>query len=413
MRYKVKNIVFVATLLCGLIIFLISPKDEFSEIENRRLALFPTISINSIMHGKALNEIDSYVNDHFIARLHFKKIANFIAGLKGIEQDIGIVSRNSVNIAAAVPMGHSQSTNQPNSSPNSEQAFQNIESIIIYNDRAIQLFGGGTKNLKKYNEFLAAIKEKFGKNNKVYLLPIPIGGDYYLPYAVNKGKLKERSNIEYIVENFTGIDKVINVYNSLKEHSGEYIYFNTDHHWTGLGAYYAYVEFCNNIGLNPMPITSLEKGQIHGFLGTLYAKTLSTKLKQNPDYVDYYKVSNALTMKTYDSIGGKANAGKVYYESAKAGGSYGVFLGGDKPLVIIKSGLNEKKILVIKDSYGNAFVPYLAAHYGEVHVVDYRYLNGDLTSYITKNEIRETLFLHNLYVLNNPYTLSREMGMFK
>ena len=47
-------------------------------------------------------------------------------------------------------------------------------------------------------------------------------------------------------------DKVIPVktIETLREHNDEYLYFRTDHHWTQLGAYYVYENFCKEKELN-------------------------------------------------------------------------------------------------------------------------------------------------------------------
>jgi hypothetical protein len=90
-------------------------------------------------------------------------------------------------------------------------------------------------------------------------------------------------------------------------------------------------------------------------------------------------------------------------------GSYMTFLGGDHPLThIITDNKNGKKILMIKDSYGNAFAPFLALHYEEVFVVDYRSFDSNLIRFIEQHNIQDLLFLHNVAIANSKYTASRE-----
>ena len=43
----------------------------------------------------------------------------------------------------------------------------------------------------------------------------------------------------------------VDVRQTLAEHKDEYIYYRTDHHWTSLGAYYAYQQLCGALGLTP------------------------------------------------------------------------------------------------------------------------------------------------------------------
>jgi hypothetical protein len=104
--------------------------------------------------------------------------------------------------------------------------------------------------------------------------------------------------------------------------------------------------------------------------------------------------------------------GKTYVEFAKGSNAYGVFLGGDYPLMkIVTDVKNSKKIVVIKDSYGNAFAPYLTSHYEEVYIIDYRHFKGDLKSLMSKNKINEILLAHNTFMLNSSYTIAREREM--
>jgi hypothetical protein len=99
------------------------------------------------------------------------------------------------------------------------------------------------------------------------------------------------------------------------------------------------------------------------------------------------------------------NKASLYAEYARGSLGYGVFLGGDFPLMKITSDIkNGQKILVIKDSYGNAFAPYLASRYEETYVIDYRYFKGNIKQLIQDNGIQNMIFAHNTFVIQNPYT---------
>ena len=203
--------------------------------------------------------------------------------------------------------------------------------------------------------------------------------------------------------------KCVKAYDELEKHQHEYIQFNTDHHWTGRGAYYAYLAFCGSAGIEPLAIEKFEIKKINNFIGTLYNFTRSEDLKQNKDYVEYFKIPNTTKATYFNENLTIEKKTKLYSEYARGGNSYGVFLGGDYPMMHIKSDVkNGQKILIIKDSYGNAFSPFLCAHYEDVYIVDYRYLKSNIKNIMKKYSIDNVIFAHNVFVINSSYTTYQE-----
>lgn len=154
----------------------------------------------------------------------------------------------------------------------------------------------------------------------------------------------------------------MNAYDELLKHRNEYIYFYTDHHWTGLGAYYAYRAFAESAGIRPLELSGMARVKKEKmFLGSLYNYTKDQALTKNPDYVEYYKIQQKTRAMIYSDSSSRGKEGVLYAEFAN---NYGMFLGGDFALVHIRiENKNGKNILLIKDSFGNALAPYLAAHY--------------------------------------------------
>jgi len=151
---------------------------------------------------------------------------------------------------------------------------------------------------------------------------------------------------------------------------------------------------------------------IPNFLGTLYNYTRAEVLKENIDSVVYHKIPYETKATVFKNGITKGTSGLLYAEMAKGGNSYGVYLGSDYPLMrVITPITNKRRLVVFKDSYGNALSPYLASHFQEVFIVDYRYFNGSLPELIKTYGITDLLFAHNVYVLNSDYTIKREMGM--
>ena len=254
-------------------------------------------------------------------------------------------------------------------------------------------------------------KQELGPDVTIYFMAMPIGSDFYLPRKVNQGVMREKIMIDHIHSLLDPAVRPVLAYDRLAEHTADYIYFNTDHHWTGLGAYYAYTAFARAAKFKPLPLSALTKGEIPNFLGTLYYRTLSPALKAKGDSVEYYKIPYRTEARVFMGASKAGQPGQLYAEYARGGNAYGVFLGGDFPLMRITSDVrNGRRIAVIKDSYGNAFIPYLSAHYEDVFVLDYRYYRGNIKTLIQEYGVQDLLFAHNTFVVASGYTAQRALS---
>ena len=167
---------------------------------------------------------------------------------------------------------------------------------------------------------------------------------------------------------------VVNVplFDALKLHNNEYIYFRTDHHWTQLGAYYGYVEYCKAKGFTPVSLDSLEKRSFPGFLGSFYNDSPNDAMAADGD--------------TYDTEN-----------------LYLIFSAGDQPYEkVTNSAINDgSACIVLKESFGNVFVPFLTNHYQNVYVIDYRYYTGDLVQLARDTGAKDVLFVNNISMTRN------------
>jgi len=285
-----------------------------------------------------------------------------------------------------------------------------VKSVMIYKGMGIQIFGGTKYSAGAYASLINKYHKVLGSDVKMYCLVIPTPYDFYLPDKYKHTTQAEKKNIAMIHSKLdTGITAV-DAYSEVESHKNEYLFFNTDHHWTGRGAYYAYRAFCKSAGLNSYDLSLFQRKVIHHFLGSMYDLTLDSRLKSNIDSVEYFKLPIATKTTIYNSKDLTSSyKSTIMAESARGGNSYSVFLGGDFPLVKIESGVkNGRKLLVIKDSYGNALAPYFALHYENVYVVDYRYFDVNLINFIKDKKITDMIFMHNTFVANSKYTAQHE-----
>lgn len=288
-------------------------------------------------------------------------------------------------------------------------------SIYVWKNQGFELFGSDEARATTYAETINGFADKLN-GITVYDMVIPNHTEMGLPQRLKDSEAPSTSQSENIKSIYSKLsDKVtpVNAYNYIADHNDEYIYFGSDHHWTGLGAYYAYSAFAKT---NNLPVLSLDdctEQQIEGFTGTF----TNTASGLDTDTVHYWEFPYEVTMDITDEEGNLNTYTSPYYQYAEAGSlTYGVFIMGDHPLTVLKSSSENaeegKKIAVVKESYGNAFVPYLTYNYEEVHVIDFRTFGDNLVTYCQQNGIDEVLFLNGVMSANTQIQLDSMSGLF-
>ena len=280
--------------------------------------------------------------------------------------------------------------------------YEEQSGLYIWDKKAFELFYGSDSKAEEYAKLMNSAKKTLGKDINVYSLLIPNHTEMGLPskYKNTEKGVTTNSQADYIKKSYESMNSgvtYINAYDNLAEHCGEYIYFNSDHHWTGLGAYYAYEAFMKQTKQTPAALADLQENKIEGFTGSF---TGLSEAVLDTDTVYFWSmpfdVSNTITQ----ADGNQLETQTMYYWGEGAGSnSYGVFLFGDNPLEVIKSSsetASDEKIAIIHESYGNALVPYFAANYSEIHSIDFRSFEGDLKSYCKDNGITNVLFANGV-----------------
>lgn len=277
---------------------------------------------------------------------------------------------------------------------------EQIGSLYLNGDSAYELYYFSEKAVRSYASLLNTVQALFPKV-EVSAMIVPNSFGIMLDPEVQE-KLASSGMDQAIAYSYSLMEKSINkvdVYDALMKHKEEYIYFRTDHHWTQLGAYYAYQEFCKSKGYSTKPLSAYQKMDFPNFYGTFYFfMNRPESLKSHPDEVTAYQGS--MNSMQFTDQGGALQEGKLIYDATEMlpGNKYNSFMMGDHAYVEMhnEEAPRKKSILVLKDSYGNAFVPLLAQDYRDVYVVDYRHYQENASSLVQEKGIDEILFLNNI-----------------
>lgn len=438
-------IVGIAIILC---LYLFERSSGISEHEKRELYEFPEFSVESYIDGSFTQGITNYFTDTVPSRDKLKSLCNKFKSFLGIsrggnsivagpgadikhEEFKGEISTEKVDIYipgistegsdnsgvnSSKPVNSTPQNNSSESSPQSSSqnkpkppanggdALEN--GILIINKgtedvRAMELYGGGFDAGKKYAQILNSYKKDLytrldGKVN-VYSMCIPMSVAYYLPEEFEDQSASIPDNIMNINSYLEGIVSV-DVYNKLKEHTDEYIYSRTDHHWQPLGAYYAAEEFAKQAYVDFAPLDSYEKKTKDEFIGTLYGHSGDSDLEKYPDQFVYYVPQNDYTTYNYKSdLTGKVE-GILLHEYASGANTYSMFLGDDRTVVQVDTDVrNGRTLVVFKDSFGNALIPFLTGSFEHIYVVDYRYCDFNAVDFCVENGATDVLFATSMF----------------
>lgn len=272
---------------------------------------------------------------------------------------------------------------------------------------------------EKYQSTVNAVADSLSGVSQVYAMAIPLSSGITLPdelFSDIPGSDQAQAEKDILAGMGQNV-KTIPLHDVMMSHRTEYIYFRTDHHWTALGAYYAYVQFCTAKGITPHNLSDYEVSQFPGFLGSFYNDGgKPDTMKNDPDTVNaYHPVSATASMKYGDNENGTLTGGQVIFDESTASASlkYGTFIMGDNPFTVIENPevSNGESCIVVKESFGNAFVPFLVDHYQTVYVVDYRYYSGSVTQLARDKGVKDVLFVNNLSAIRGSYQMGKLAGV--
>ena len=425
------SVFFVTVLAMVGLLSLILPKPTFSEYEKRELAPFPALSAKALWSGRWTKDFEAHYADTFPGRDGFIAAAAVLDDWKGLrgEDEIKIYNQgqgqsqptsSSQSSQAPASSGSQESQESDSSSPESSSSQSQsappevpdgyiTEGYCIVGDRGVTLFGGYRPVAEQYAGILTSFADRLGDSARVFNIVVPCSGEFYLPEKYQSLSNSQKDNIQFLYSKLGKSVTPVDAYSRIAAHTDEYLYFRTDHHWTALGAYYAYQAFCDAAGLECRSLDGLEVRTIPDFLGTIYSGTRDSRLEANPDHVDYYITAPNSTAKLY--LKGSTEPLDVFpwCDFSAGANSYGVFIWADNPLFIMHNPdqPNGKKALVLKESYGNAFAPWLMCNYETVYVIDYRHYEQSVYDFVLENDVDDVIFINNSFAANTSYHADR------
>jgi hypothetical protein len=396
----------------GIVNLMRSNSQEVSELEQREIAQRPVLTMDRFFEGEYTRDFDNYFSDNFVFRTSLVKVGTGLKELKGFPDKDGasIVVQGGDNMAVDLNKPEETGGKGQGDTPAEDSSVSGVNSVkyLVLKDRAYTLFTYSASAAEKYADALNRFKKSVDSNVNVYSLLAPTSVEFAKNDKYREMSASQKDAFTHINERLDAGIKQVDAYGALKDHNEEYVYFRTDHHWTALGAYYAYGKFMESIGDTPVSLSKYKKGDIKDFLGTAYKATLSDKLKAHPDTITYYTPFTDYSYIMHTTTGKAVERKVVDANYAKKGnGFYAVFLGGDFPWGEIKTNNKNGKILaIVKDSYANAFIPFLLPHFEKIIYIDPRYFNENLTDFVKKEKITDVLFLNNS-------TVARQDGIAK
>ncbi len=356
---KVTSLIFFfGALLFFAVMTLLSPKESYSQTENRVLAEAPEFSFESYLNESFMKETESYLADSFFLR------SNLIASKTTFERLLGKTEIGGVLLVKNRMM-------LPFPEVDDNILSQNIEAV---------------SSLAEYSQV------------PVYAMLVPTAaGIYGEELPKNYKNADQKALIDSIYERLSQKVTVLNVYYPLYSARDDYIYYKTDHHWTALGAFYAYESTVSSMGFKPVRLSSYSIEHVSdGFLGTLYAKAPTNRY--GSDTIDAFRVKNGFNI-TGVTVNGEQYDSMYFYDKLNILNKYGFYLGSaTSPVTTITSDCtNGKRLLIIKDSYAQCLAPFYTQHYSEITMVDLRtFATAGIRSALQLDSFDAVLIVYNL-----------------
>lgn len=356
---KLVGIIFILTLFLFLIINVIVPDREKSVQENRMLATKPKFRLSSLISGDYDEKFEAYMDDQFVGRDMWRKLKVAVDRIGGSRLENGVyIGTNG----------------------------QLLEQIEVADENHL---AANIKAIKSFSESQSKIP--------VRMMLVPDAANVLNHSLPALAKPEDQTQMFSMVRKDLG-DSVewIDVSTELNKHKTEKIYYKTDHHWTTLGAFYAFQAAAPSLGidgdLSGKYVSYTVSDSFNGMLASKSGVNLGEK-----EQIDIYVPTEEDTDLIVDYVDEGKRSTSLYDSSKlKEKDQYTVFLGGNSSLLDIRTvSTSTKRLLLVKDSFANSFIPFLTPYYREIVVVDPRYYSGTINDLKDSYRISEVLFLYS------------------
>lgn len=351
---------FLAAVAAGTVVNAVTPQKEYSETENRYLQTFPDFSLEEVASGRFSSSFETYTTDQFWNR----------DGWVGLKTLIQLLMLNKDNGRAYFGKdGYLFEKNGP------------------YDSRLV------TANCKAVADFLEEAKA-LAPDLETRVMLIPTAAAILPEKLPALAPVPDQSTVITAMGQAVG-DTLLDPTEALHAARAQGLFYRTDHHWTTAGAYVGYCVYMQGKGAAPLPSSAFRRRVAsEEFFGTVYSKANLYTIR--PDTLEIWEPleANPCTV-TWDG-GGRLNG---LYDTSylQVKDKYSVFLGGNHPLAQVSTGVdNGKTLLLVKDSYANSMVPFLAQHYETILLVDLRYYKKSLRPLLVDGQVDDLLVLYNV-----------------
>lgn len=431
---------FLVLAVLTVISFILPLRPTVSYAEKRELAKFPEFSVSALVDGEYFSDITAWFSDTFPGRESWLNVSQELSAFHGYG-DISIQGARPIQVSAAPPAQEIPTATeevvaqtvpaetvptQPAAVPDATESLQasvdeqilldlviNTSAVVQMGDTVFYPVDFSQINSDAYISALNYLRSKTDARIINAIPPSAVGILVPENYLSSIGSAPQTDMIDYLGERLD--DGIIHVdtVRALLEHKDEYLFFHTDHHWTATGAYYCYRAVCEAAGMEPAGLDQFDELNQGEFQGSIYGRATNTR-KLATDYVLSYIPKGNVSMTVVQDSGYEMPAEIVRdYRDQNLNTKYIAFLFGDAPMVhIVNEDIpKDKTCLIIKDSFGNCFVPYFSMNYHDVYAIDYRKCSLYLSYIMDQYGIDEIIFSPNIMAVQSADGTSKISGL--
>jgi hypothetical protein len=398
--------------LCALAIFAlfvyVLPMDEGAEeFENRAMGTMPRLTAGTFIRGEFFADFEAYLLDNTAGRTRWLTFAGIVENSYGLnvaggaqvvvfdaaDLGVGLVPDEIFEDLDVTEYGFVQAQGDATEYERVQVVTMGVVNPaapfsvdVNFHENAVFYlrYTENTTLAARYAEVLNAFAAGVGENVRMFSMIAPVKVEFMgARYAAVNSS--QRGTIDFINERLHGDIITVDAHSALAAHADEYIFFRLDHHWTQLGAYYAYLAFAESAGFQPILIENYTEHAISGFVGSLAVGTRNRTILAHPDTIYFYTINDGTTF----------SINMFTVPSDMAALSYRVFLGGDRDFFYFtSSNENGRTLVVVKDSFANALIPWLAPHYETIVVIDPRQFTGSVLEELENHTAVDLLFIN-------------------